>query len=239
MITIVGIERLMNWMQDHNANYWKAFDNDRSGDSRRVVASNFDKENSNSDDAIRSLRGFLELYTVRGVRLYIWAVDKKTNTKGGYYTWFEMAPIESKENSSGMNGIPQGYVNEKDVSQQIAEALLKYQQEERIKKLEEELRDAKRLANEGDSLNRIVGNMEPYLPHIVQSLFPNVKLAANQSQATISGPGEKTTEEVEQSLARSLDVLARKFDNLDEILEKLAQKAEEDPDTLNSALTFL
>jgi len=229
-MTIIGIERLINWYYDTNAVYWKAFDNDRAGDSRRMVGSNFDVKDSNRDDAIRRLRSFLELYSPNGARFYIWAVDKTGNTKGGAYTWFELPAMDANTQISGIGTVQPAV----DISAQIQEALDKYKAEERIRHLETELAETKKLVNDS-STERVMTTLEPYVPHIISGVFPKIKLPANVG----STEGKTTISNPEESMRNSLEILADSTDDLPLMLEKLAKLAKEDPEKFEMAKSML
>jgi len=232
-MTIIGIERLANWFYDSNAMYWKAFDNDRSGDSRKVVGTNFEIKNSSKEDAMRRLRSFLELYSNTGGRVYIWAVDKTTNSKGGFYTWFEITTSENGSHNS-IGAAPQNIVSPGDIEKQILEALTKYKAEEKIRTLEAELKETKALVNDS-STERVMTTLEPYVPHIIAGVFPKVKIpvgvGSTSSKSTIENP--------EESMHNSLGVLNESTDDLPLLLEKLAKLAKEDPEKFELAKSML
>ena len=228
-MTITGIERLINWFYDTNAIYWKAFDNDRSGDARKAVASNFDVKDSNRDDAVRKLKSFLELYSTNGGRFYIWAVDKVNNTKGGYYTWFELPAMDNT-----MHGIGNAQISPESIEKRITESLEKYKSEERIKTLEKELKETKRLVD-NSALNRVAENIEPYIPHIISGMFPKANIPASVGTAK----SNTSIENPEESMRNSLTVLADKTEDLPILLEKLAQLAKEDPEKFELAKSML
>jgi len=231
MTTIIGIERLINWFYDTNAVYWKAFDNDRAGESRRLVGSNFDVKDSTRDDAIRRLRSFLELYSPNGARFYIWAVDKIGNTKGGAYTWFELPAMDANTQINGIGTVQPTTV---DINAQIKEALEKYKAEERIRTLESELKETKKLVD-NSALNRVAENIEPYIPHIISGMFPKANIPASVGTTKPN----TSIENPEESMRNSLTILADKTEDLPILLEKLAQLAKEDPEKFELAKSML
>lgn len=234
MITLQGIDQLINWYANTRAIYWRAYDSDTS--SKRLVGSNIDKEESSQDDAIRSIRAFVSLYSQNGLRVYFWAIDSKGNKNGGYYTWVEIPALQASAPVAGIGAIPSGYVKEDEIQSKVKEALDSFKTELRIKELEAQIKDMQTNGTglEGP-LDRIAGTLEPYMPMIIKGVFG----IENKPSAVGTAPesnSQQSASSVEDQMRRDLETLADKVTNLPDLLTKLAAKSKED---LETAIQFL
>lgn len=243
MYTITGIERLLNWVSDSGCSYYKIYDNDRAGDSRRCISDNFNVEKSTPEDCLRKIRQFVELYSTNGIRCYVWVVDKITNSKGGKYTWFEMSPMNVNTSNSvaGIGGTPSGYISQDEVDKKISEALERAEIKRKLSELENQNKLLQQEINESDggAIGRIAERLEPFLPAIVSGIFGgSAPMGATQTKtaAALQINTQETQDDQEKKIAESLEKLYSNFPDLANILEKLANK---NPDELKSLLQFL
>lgn len=235
MITLQGIDQLINWFANTRAIYWRAYDLDTS--SKRLVGSNIDQEEPSQDDAIRSIRAFVSLYSQNGLRVYFWAIDSKGNKNGGYYTWVEIPALQSSAPSVGIGTIPSGYVKEDEIQSKVKAALDSFKTELRIKELEAQIKDMQINGTglEGP-LDRIAGTLEPYMPMIIKGVFGIESNPSAVGTAPVSNPQKQSASSVEDQMRRDLETLADKVPNLPDLLTKLASKPKED---LETAIQFL
>jgi len=141
-----------------------------------------------------------------------------------------MAPMVQQNAISGTPQAQNNY-NEQTIEERVKKAIEEFQREQKIKDLENQLAE---LNEQLDSpLERIAGRLEPAINLIADRYFGKKQISGTTATQN------KTVETREDNLRRSLERLANQFENIDEILEKLADKSEENPELINNALTFL
>jgi hypothetical protein len=244
-MAIIGVERLIQWLYDSKLPYWVAYDTDRGSETnRRQIANNFDVVDSTTDDAARRFRSFADLYTVDGIRCYIWAKKTPGATNSGVFTWFEMFPGNQEKLSnkpvagiSGMGGADIKSMVEEEVRKGIDD----YKKQMRIDQLEKEVLELKAEVknNEGGALERVVARAEPYLaPHIgaiISSIFGAKSVPIQGTEVTDTNPDEDPQKVAEDAIT----ILAADDPQLHIKLKKFAAMKQNDPETWKTVTAML
>ena len=235
MYTIIGIDSLCNWLYTSGNGYWAAYDNETS--SRKKVGDNFQLENATVEDGIRTLRAFMDNYSTLGARLYIWSIDKPSNTRGGAYTWFKLPGIESAGGAVSGIGSASNFVSKDDVAAAVQKALADYQVQQELAAAKAKIAELERLERERQPsateriIERIAGAAEPVLPQIMQNLFP-----MNPQAAAVAGVDDP---EIHAKLEAALAKLFELDPEAPILLIKISELIQNKPETYAMAKGML
>lgn len=237
---IVGIERIIQYVKERGAPYWVIYDSDRaatsSGAGRKAIADNLRHEGETLENGLRRLREFLSDYQDAGVGLvaFLWCKEKANASSGGYYTWIKITATNGMP-PNPISGFPQiGAITPDDIEKRIQDALMKYQTEMRLKALEEENRELKRLAELETPVDRVIGRIEPYLDPLLKGIFtPAVPSQISGHQRNNNNADAGSAEKI---VLESLKVLADGDDEIHLKLQKLAELKKTNPTMYQMAI---
>jgi len=248
---IVGIERILNWMQDRKCAYFTIYDSDRedsdSSKGRKKIATNTDTTDD-LETGIRRLKGVLNDY-VEGLTGYLWVKPAKEGKAGGFYTCFKIYSTNgvSREPVNPIASI--GSID--DLKNQIRSEILKDIEHDNLKKEVLELKEQNKNLQPGimeNVVNDIWGTIKPFAPVIAKQMFlanPASVISGNRSDAKSTDTDNHTDdkgsneEEKAHKLQLALERLYAKDPEIVGKLEKLADLQENDPDTYEQATSML
>jgi hypothetical protein len=244
---IVGIDRILNFVQDRNCPYWVLYDSDKtstaSSQGRKVIADNLRFDEETVENGVRRLKITLDDYSETGFVAYLWCKEKAGSTSGGYYTGIKLT-----SNVNGVAGI--GAIQQQtpvDIQGEIAKAIEAYQLKQKLEQLEKENKELKSEIHKETAFDRVIGRLEPYSEVIIKSIFTPNKTAVPVNKmlpANIAGEkdpvSEKKGDDVATDIAmKSLQVLASDDDEFHLKLQKLAELKENNPEMYETAINML
>lgn len=238
---IVGIERLMNWIEDIQCPYWQLYDTDRASENRRKYGDNHSQGKDLSvEEGKRRLRQVLENFNEFGGRVYVWATQQPNVSKGGYFTWFQMLPDgaasrqqPSSERMPAMNGLPPGMDIQSWLQTEIQKAVDKVRYEYELNELKKEntLLKSQISGTEPTALDRVLERVAGYVLPVMETMDEKKKIAGNN---------ETDLTDMETRIQNALERLSKaRPDDFVELLEMLAKTAEDDPGKIDLAKKFL
>lgn len=234
MNAITGVENLIKQPGILNCPYWAVYA-DKVEDKCRL------RDNYNTqatiENAEKSLREFINDMSQSGCNVIFWFSETAKPTKSGYRIPFYLPGNNIISNvGPSINGMRSDETANDYINRRIQESIENYKRDERFKEIEQENRELKREID-GSPLNRVInriaGTLEPVLPQLLNNVLPmNVTKAA-----TVAGT---ENEEARQKLAeQALTKLAAKRPDLPELLDKLANLAETNPQMFETAIKML
>ncbi len=243
---IVGIDRILNFVQDRNCPYWVLYDSDKpasaSSQGRKVIADNLRFDEETVENGVRRLKITLDDYSETGFVAYLWCKEKANSTSGGYYTGIKLT-----SNVNGVAGI--GAIQQQapvDVQGEIKKALEDFQLKQKLEQLERENRELKSEIHKETAVDRVIERLEPYSDLIIKSIFsPNksttpIKQMLPAKVAGDSQPTEKNEDDVATDIAmKSLQELASDDDEFHLKLQKLAELKKNNPEMYETAINML
>jgi hypothetical protein len=238
---IIGIDRIINFVQDRNCPYWVIYDSDKpaaaSSQGRKTIADNLDHDDETVENGVRRLRAFLNDYQETGFVGYMWCKEKSGATSGGYYTGIKLTSINPQVAAIGSFPMQQPIV---DVQAEIAKAIEAYELKRKLHDLEVENKELRILANSETAIDRIIARIEPYADPIIKGIFT----PAPKQIAAVAGPKQQPNTQNKPTKSEiimydSLQVLADGDDKIHLKLQKLAKLKKDDPVSYNIAIATL
>jgi hypothetical protein len=239
---IVGLDRILNWVQERGEPVWTVYDSDTK--DKKTIATN-EKQNppDTLDNAIKRLRVFLSDYE-NGLVAYLWTKPSQKANSGGFYTVFRI-PSFSGSNSTSNNsvGVMAGIGSVEELTTKIKAEIEKDMEQKRI--LQENTDLKKQLLElQPGTLERVIGRVwetiEPFAPEMAKSIFKKeitgAMVTGTEEEQKLSGSNE---EEKAHKLQTALERLYAKDPEIHIKLEKLADLQEKNPGMYNQAISIL
>ncbi len=232
---IIGIDNIIDFLKVNNCTKWQL----RTAPDKDAFIMKAHSDEG-FEEAIRRLQDTLQLYA--GEKLYLEAWEKEGQTKNWFRTWIKTNPQSSQQSTSGVAVI--SGLTPDEVDRRINEAVRKTQLEYRLAELEKENNELKKeykdFEKEKNSLqNQLIQRITPYVGTLLGNFFPKVAVAGpipgNETvPVDYEGPENVSFEQETGAIdeVRLASVLQRLFavePDLIEILEAVANKAEQNP----------
>ena len=252
---VKGKDSILSFFKAQNAPYWTIYQ--YSGEKSNFICKMEDLPNLSPDVASEKLESYLNYLEPGRYRLVCkrnYADNKGFSEMGIELIETSSAPKTFQSNTpitasapgapvsvSGPDGVPQVYVPQHSVQDQIAKALQDFEARQAQKELEKKLADLEKENRElkreqsGDIIGRILGHIEPHIPMFVEGFKQQKKISTISGQqmnsaTTASSSEAKSNQDATQKLTELIQKWEDQFpgDPI-AVIEKIVSIMEESP----------